>query len=121
MPRSPSGRIGRVSNGESTYLALLVIDAAHAGNYRGIDSEHYERAMKAIDRGRSQVRVGDATAVAVEIGGCGLADVHRLGDAIVIAEHYTGENDAASEAALDHAIAATPTTKPARLGKVEVT
>ena len=119
---SAKRRIGKVSNDYSNYLAILVVDGAHAAAYRGPrddddPADDFNRACKAIDRA---FVVGKGTGIVAEIGGCGVAEVHRIGDAIVVPEHYTAEDDADAEAALDRVIAEHPTTSPKRLGTVEV-
>lgn len=119
---TPKRRIGKVSNDYSNYLAMLVVDGIHAAAYRGpLDeddpADDFVRACKAEN---GTFAVGKGTGVIAEIGGCGVAEIHRLGDAIVVPEHYSDEDDADAEAALDRVIAEHPTTNPKHLGTVEV-
>jgi predicted DNA-binding WGR domain protein len=133
---APKRRIGQVINGHSNYLAILVADATVAASYSGPVNEppvedarrkkvkrpapdDFERACGAINGG--DFALGAGKGVVVEIGGCGLAEVHRIGDAIVIPEIYTDEDDVDTEAELDRVIASHPTTKPKLVGTVEVT
>lgn len=133
--RPPKRRIGRVINGYSNYLAVLVADAPVAASYSGPVNEpveedarkkkgkrpppdDFERACAAINRGKFSL--GSGSGVVVEIGGCGAAEVHRLGDALVIPEIYTDEDDSDTEAELDRVIATYPTTKPKLIGTVDV-
>lgn len=108
-------RIGSVSNDYSNYLAILVADGDVAAQYRADD---FERASKAENK--KEFAIGTGKGVVVEIGGCGSAEVHRLGTALVVPEIYTGDDDVDAEAALDRAIAMHPTTKPKLIGTVDV-
>lgn len=111
-------RIGRVTNDYSNYLAMLVADATVAAEYRGSDEGDFDRACKAENK--KEFAIGKGKGVVVEIGGCGTADVVRLGDALVVPETYEGEDDVDAEAARDRAIAMHPTAKPKLIGTVEV-
>lgn len=111
-------RIGRVINGYSNYLAILVADAAVAAEYRGTDEGDFDRACKAENK--KEFAIGKGKGVVVEIGGCGVADVVRLGETIVVPETYEGDDDVDAEAARDRAIAMHPTTKPKLIGTVDV-
>lgn len=128
-------RIGRVINGYSNSLVVLVADATLAATYSGPVNDpveedgrkkkqkrpppdDYERAIKAIDK--KEYAIGSGTGVVVQIGGCGVADVLRLGDALVIPETYTDEDDVDLEATRDQIVATHPTTKPKLIGTVDV-
>jgi hypothetical protein len=116
-------RLGRVINGYSNYLALLAIDATHVGAWGGPGDDgegDFARANDLIERGRFEIDVGKGKGVLVEIGGCGMTDVCRIGDTLVMVEHYTGDEDADAEADLDRAIVGTPTKQARRVGRVAV-
>jgi hypothetical protein len=108
--------LGRVSNPFTNYLAVLAVDARHAGAWPGSD-----RALKGMRSGRwpSEIPVGEATGIIAEIGGCGGSEVFRADGALVMVEYYTGDDDADTEAELERAIVST-TRSPKRLGVVDV-
>jgi len=128
-------RIGRVINGYSNYLAVLVADLRVAAAYSGPVNEpveedgrkkkqkppspdDFDRACKAVNK--KEYALGNGKGVVVEIGGCGVAEVLRLGDALVIPETCADEDDVDLEAERDRVIASHPTTKPKLIGTVDV-
>ncbi len=120
-------KLGRVAS-PSTYLAMIAIDAEAIAAYGGTDWDDAKqqdvgdcgRAHAQLQRRKFTLKVGDATGVLAEIGGCGMADIYRFGTALVIPEHYTGDDDAEAEAMFERVIATHPTTKPVKLGTVDV-
>jgi hypothetical protein len=121
-------KLGRVANPYSNYLAMIAIDAGAVDAYGGsnwddaqqVDVGDCGRANAQIERRKWTLKVGMTSGVLAEIGGCGVAGVYRYGDALVIPEHYTGEEDADAEAAFERTIAMHPTTKPVKLGTVDI-
>lgn len=118
-------RLGRVINGYSNALTMLAIDGAHAAAYRGPDDDaddpnHPDDHDRAIDVGNGILDVGDHAGVVADIGGCGKADVYRIGPALVLAEVYVGDADVDAAAELDRVLAGHPTTRAAKVGTVDV-
>ncbi|MBS2014732.1 MAG: WGR domain-containing protein [Deltaproteobacteria bacterium] len=108
--------IGRVA-AESNFLALVAVDGAHAGDYRfpfdegGLDFE------KTLD---GPLPIGKGKGLFLECSSSGIADIHRFGDALVIADIATDEDDVDTEAEMLRALAGHPTTKAKRIGTVDV-
>jgi hypothetical protein len=115
-------RIGRVTNNWSNFLEMLAIDASHlaAWSAGGGDDDDDDDDDGDDDDETAEVRVGKGTGVLVEIGGCGSSEVLRAGSALVMVEHFSGDDDADAEAELERAIASTPTTDATRLGTVKI-
>lgn len=121
-------RIGSVVNEYSNYLAILVADGPVAAEYRGPSDDDakskrakpddFDRARKAVNK--KEFSIGKKKGVVVEIGGCGVADVYRVDDAIVVPETYLDEDDVGLEAARDNVVVTHPTTKPKLIGTVDV-
>lgn len=119
-------RLGRVVNGYSSFLSLLAVDAELApewnGPSNGGENDDFARANDAVRRGNFAIDVGDGAGVVVEVGGCGTADIFRLGtDRLVAVEHYADDWDDDLEAAFIAAVVSTPTSPDChKLGSVDV-
>jgi WD40 repeat protein len=117
-------RLGRIINGYSNALTMIAIDGAHASAYGGSDPDaddpnHPDDHDRAIDVGCGVLKLGKVSAVVAEVGGCGMADVYRIGSALVIAELYFEDEDVDAAAELDRVLAMHPTTGAQRCGTVD--
>jgi hypothetical protein len=115
-------RLGKVSNDYSNFLSVLIVDAGHVGAWGGPSNggldDDFARANEAADDGRYNIDVGEGHGIVAEVGGCGIGYLHRIGDVLVMAEHYRAHDRDDAEPALIAGIMSIPTTDAEPLGTV---
>lgn len=118
-PRALMKPLGRVWS-EANFIALVAVDGVHASAYRyPFDEDEPDHLVfeKTMD---GPLPIGKGTGLIASVGGSGYADVRRFGDAFVLADLSEGEDDVDAEEEMLRAVAGHPTTKPKRIGVVDV-
>lgn len=111
--------IGRVWS-ESNYVALVAVDGAAASAYRYPFDEDEKGHLDFDETIDGPLPIGKAKGLILSVSSSGYVDVYRFGDAFVMVDFATDEDDVDAEAAQLRAFAGHPTTKPAKIGTVDV-
>lgn len=111
--------IGRVWS-ESNYVALVAVDGAAASAYRYPFDESEKGHLDFDETIDGPLPVGKTKGLILSVSSSGYVDVYRFGDAFVMVDFATGEDDIDAEAAQLRAFATHPTTKPKKIGTVDL-